>query len=201
MLIAGGTVGGLGAVLAITPPQLSNNSTSLGGGIELAPATTTTSEATTAPAASAAATNNPKPAATKSAKPNAAATKSAKPNAAATKKPTEATATATASATAAATQSGSNKATSGTFVGDPSSMRYGTVQVQITINGGKITDAQAIRYPTGENQRYTDRAIPIMCQNTLAAQSSNITGVSGASYTAYAWYVSLQSALKKAGWM
>lgn len=184
LLIAGGTVGGLGAVLAITPPQLSNNSTSLGGGIELAPA------ATTAPAATAAATNNPKPAATKSAKPNTAATKN----------PTAA-ATATASATAVATQSGSSKATSGTFVGDPSTMRYGTVQVQITINGGKITDAQAIRYPTGENQRYTDRAIPIMRQNTLAAQSSNITGVSGASYTAYAWYVSLQSALKKAGWM
>ena len=40
LLIAGGTLGGLGAVLAITPPQLSNNSTSLGGGIELAPATT-----------------------------------------------------------------------------------------------------------------------------------------------------------------
>jgi uncharacterized protein with FMN-binding domain len=80
-------------------------------------------------------------------------------------------------------------------------MRYGTVQVQITINGGKITDAQAVRVPTGENQRYTDRAIPVMRQNTLAAQSSNITGVSGASYTAYAWYVSLQSALKKAGWM
>lgn len=190
LLIAGGTVGGLGAVLAITPPQLSNNSTSLGGGIELAPAATTTSEATTAPAATAAATNNPKP----------AATKSAKPNAAATKKPTAA-ATATAPATAATTQSGSTKATSGTFLGDPSTMRYGTVQVQITINGGKITDAQAVRVPTGENQRYTDRAIPIMRQNTLAAQSSNITGVSGASYTAYAWYVSLQSALMKAGWM
>jgi uncharacterized protein with FMN-binding domain len=183
LLIAGGTVGGLGAVLAITPPQLSNNSTSLGGGIELAPA------ATTAPAATAAATNNPKPAATKSAKPNTGATKN----------PTAA-ATATATATPAATQTGS-KATSGTFVGDPSTMRYGTVQVQITIAGGKITDAQAIRTPTGENQRYTDRAIPIMRQNTLAAQSSNITGVSGASYTAYAWYVSLQSALKKAGWM
>lgn len=189
LLIAGGTVGGLGAVLAITPPQLSNNSTSLGGGIELAPATTTTSEATTAPAATATATSNPKP----------ATTKSAKPNAGATKKPTAA-ATATASATAA-TQSGSTKAMSGTFLGDPSTMRYGTVQVQITINGGNITDAQAVRVPTGENQRYTDRAIPIMRQNTLAAQSSNITGVSGASYTAYAWYVSLQSALKKAGWM
>ncbi len=180
LLIAGGTVGGLGAVLAITPPQLSNNSTSLGGGIELAPTTTTTAEATTAPAATVAATNNPKPATTKKA---------------------TAAATATASATAATTQSGSTKATSGTFLGDPSTMRYGTVQVQITINGGKITDAQAVRVPTGENQRYTDCAIPIMRQNTLAAQSSNITGVSGASYTAYAWYVSLQSALKKAGWM
>lgn len=188
LLIAGGTVGGLGAVLAITPPQLSNNSTSLGGGIELAPATTT--EATTAPAATTAATNNPKP----------TTTKSAKPNAAATKKPTAA-ATATASATAATTQSGSTKATSGTFLGDPSTMRYGTVQVQITISGGKIIDAQAVQAPSGRDQRYTDRAVPVMREKTLAAQSSNITGVSGASYTAFAWYESLQSALKKAGWM
>jgi uncharacterized protein with FMN-binding domain len=80
-------------------------------------------------------------------------------------------------------------------------MRYGTVQVQITINGGKITDAQALQAPSGRDQRYTDMAVPVMRQKTLAAQSSNITGVSGASYTAYAWYVSLQSALKKAGWM
>lgn len=187
LLIAGGTVGGLGAVLAITPPQLSNNSTSLGGGIELAP---TTAEATTAPAATTAATNSPKP----------ATTKSAKPNAAATKKPTAA-ATATASATAATTQSGSTKATSGTFLGDPSTMRYGTVQVQITISGGKIIDAQAVQAPSGRDQRYTDRAVPVMREKTLAAQSSNITGVSGASYTAFAWYESLQSALKKAGWM
>lgn len=186
-LIAGGTVGGLGAVLAITPPQLGDNSSTIGGGIPLTPATTS---ATPTAAATTAATQNPKP----------AATKSSKPNAGATTKPTAA-ATATASATAVATQPGSSKATTGTFVGDPSTMRYGTVQVQITIANGKITDAQAIRVPTGENQRYTDRAVPVMRQKTLAAQSSNITGVSGASYTAYAWYVSLQSALKKAGWM
>jgi uncharacterized protein with FMN-binding domain len=80
-------------------------------------------------------------------------------------------------------------------------MRYGTVQVQITINGGKITDAQAVQAPSGRDQRYTDRAVPVMRQKTIDAQSSNITGVSGASYTAFAWYESLQSALKKAGWM
>jgi uncharacterized protein with FMN-binding domain len=196
LLIAGGTVGGLGAVLAITPPQLSNNSTAIGGGLDVAPAANTNSPTPTA----AATTNSATPAATKSAKPTAAATKTAKPNTGATKSPA-ATASASPTATATPTKATSNKATSGTFVGDPYTMRYGTVQVQITINNGKITDAQAVQAPGGGNQRYTDRAVPIMRQNTLAAQSSNITGVSGASYTAYAWYISLQSALKKAGWM
>ena len=184
-LIAGGTVGGLGAVMAITPPQLSPDNAS--AGLEFAPAATQTSTAA----------SNPTPAATKSgATTKPVATKSAKP--AATK---SATAAPTATATAAATQAASNKAQSGTFTGDPYSMRYGTVQVQITINNGTITDAVAVTAPRGENQRYTDRAIPVMRQKTLAAQSSNITGVSGASYTAYAWYISLQSALSKAGWM
>jgi uncharacterized protein with FMN-binding domain len=80
-------------------------------------------------------------------------------------------------------------------------MRYGTVQVKIVISGGKIVDAVALQAPSGQNQRYTDRAIPTMRQKTIAAQSANISGVSGASYTSYAWWVSLQSALSKAGWM
>ncbi|CAN2169460.1 hypothetical protein MCEMRE196_00055 [Candidatus Nanopelagicaceae bacterium] len=188
-LIAGGTVGGLGAVMAITPPQLSSNTA--GSGLELIPA----------PAQTTAAADNPTPAATKSgATTKPVATKSAKP--ATTKSATAAaTATATTAATTAATQAASNKAQSGTFTGDPYTMRYGTVQVKITINNGIITDAVAVTAPRGENQRYTDRAVPVMRQKTLAAQSSNITSVSGASYTAYAWYISLQSALSKAGWM
>jgi uncharacterized protein with FMN-binding domain len=183
-LIAGGTLGGLGAVLAITPPQLGDNSTSLGGGIPLTPDATTSTQPTASatPAATAKPSTGAKPTTTKSATGKPAATQSA-------------------TAAPATTATTSSKATSGTFVGDPSTMRYGTVQVQITIAGGKITDAQAIRVPTGENQRYTDRAVPVMRQKTLVAQSSNITGVSGASYTAFAWYESLQSALKKAGWM
>ena len=184
-LIAGGTVGGLGAVLAITPPQLSSDSASTG--LEFTPTPTQTTAATT----------EPTPAATQSSqatKPSA--TQSAKP--ATTTKPT-----ATQSATPAptATQTTSGKAQSGTFIGAPYTMRYGTVQVKITINNGTITDAVAVTAPGGENQRYTDRAIPAMRQKTLVAQSSNITSVSGASYTAYAWYISLQSALSKAGWM
>ncbi len=189
-LIAGGTLGGLGAVLAITPPQLSSNESAIGTGVGLAPAaepavTTSASAAPTAePSAttSAVATTGAKPTASKSAIAKPATTQNATPEPVATK-------------------AASGKATDGVFLGDPSTMRYGTVQVQITINGGKITDAQAVQAPSGRDQRYTDRAVPVMRQKTLAAQSANITGVSGASYTAYAWYESLQSALKKAGWM
>jgi len=187
-LIAGGTVGGLGAVLAITPPQLTSNESALGNGLDLAPVATTTAEATATP------TTDPTPAVTESAAP--ANNQSAKPT------PSKsATASPTASPTTAATQAASGKAQSGTFTGDPYTMRYGTVQVKITINNGKITDAVAVQAPSGRDQRYTDMAVPVMRQKTLAAQSANITGVSGASYTAYAWYISLQSALTKAGWM
>jgi uncharacterized protein with FMN-binding domain len=129
--------------------------------------------------------------ASKSATPAPAATKSATPTPAQTK-------SATPTPTAA---SNSGKATSGTFTGDPSTMRYGTVQVKITISGGKIVDAVAVQAPSGRDQRYTDMAVPVMRQKTIAAQSANISGVSGASYTSYAWWVSLQSALSKAGWM
>ena len=194
LLIAGGTVGSLGAVFAITPPQLTSSESALGTGLELAPAATTTTDA--APAA----TQEPTPAATQTAEPattaKPAATQSAKP--ATTSKPA---ATQSATPAPAATQATSGKAQSGSFTGDAYTMRYGTVQVKITISGGKITDAVAVQVPDARNQRWTDMAVPVMRQKTLAAQSANITGVSGASYTAYAWYISLQSALSKAGWM
>ncbi len=210
LLIAGGTVGGLGAVLAITPPQLSSSSTAIGGGLELSPAASTTDNVAAAPEATASATSSatasPASQQSSTSKTTAVTTKSSQPTAAATKSadatPSQSASTsATPKPSATPTKAASNKATAGTFVGDPYTMRYGTVQVQITINNGKITDAQALQAPSGRDQRYTDMAVPVMRQKTIAAQSANITGVSGASYTAYAWYISLQSALKKAGWM
>ena len=194
LLIAGGTVGGLGAVLAITPPQLSSTSSlSLGGGTTL-PGTSggaTSGGATTKATPAATKTTAAKPAATKSSRP--AATQSATASPAATK---------TASPTPSATHTTAAPATnsvSGTFTGDPINVGYGIVQVKITVNNGKITDAQAVQAPTGRNDRYTQMAVPQLRQKTLAAQSSQITGVSGASYTSFGWYKSLVSALSKAG--
>jgi uncharacterized protein with FMN-binding domain len=90
-------------------------------------------------------------------------------------------------------------ATDGTFTGDPATIRYGIVQVKITVQGGKIVDAQAVQAPTGSNDRYTQKAVPRLREQTIAAQSANIQGVSGASFTSYGWYTSLASAIAKAG--
>jgi uncharacterized protein with FMN-binding domain len=64
---------------------------------------------------------------------------------------------------------------------------------------GKITDAQAVQAPSGRNDRYTNMSVPVLRERTLAAQSANINGVSGASYTSFGWYTSLVVALKQVG--
>jgi len=71
--------------------------------------------------------------------------------------------------------------------------------VKITVTNGRITDAVAIQAPGGRNDRYTQMAVPILKQQTLTAQSANIKGASGASYTSYGWFKSLQGALANAG--
>jgi uncharacterized protein with FMN-binding domain len=200
LLIAGGTVGGLGAVLAITPPQLtsSSSSLSLGGGTTL-PGVSNGATATPVAATTTAPATKATPAATKASKP--VATKSATPSksAAATTSPA---ATKSATPAPSATKTTAAPATnnvSGSFTGDAINVGYGIVQVKITVSNGKITDAQAVQAPSGRNDRFTQMAVPVLRQKTLAAQSSQITGVSGASYTSYGWYKSLVSALAKAG--
>ena len=194
LLIAGGTLGGLGAVMAITPPQFSTSNTAgLGGGIGAIGGATST------PAASKSATA----VATKSATAKAVATKKATATAAATATAT-ASASATTSATPAATKTTAPAApaaqgVNGTFTGPTVNVNYGNVQVQIVVKDGKIVDATALQAPSGRNDRWTNMALPILKKQTLAAQSASIQGASGASYTSYGWYTSLQGALAKAG--
>jgi uncharacterized protein with FMN-binding domain len=134
LLIAGGTVGGLGAVLMITPPNLSKATL----------IAIDTAAPTVAPA-----------------KPVGGVT--------------------------------------GSFTGSVANTRYGPVQVKITVENGKIVDAQAVQAPSGSNDRYTQKAVPVLRQQTIAIQSANVQGVSGASFTSYGWYQSLASAISKAG--
>ena len=179
ILIATGTVGGLGAVLAITPPTFTSTESSSmalpGAEVDPVVAPSTASSVAVAPSAPAKSGSTTKPTTTKPA------------------------ATAGAQTQAPVVTAPATKAVSGTFTGDSVDVRYGFVQVKITVENGKITDAQAVKSPTGRNDRYTQMSVPVLRQRTLAAQSANISGVSGASFTSYGWYTSLASALAKAG--
>ena len=73
------------------------------------------------------------------------------------------------------------------------------MQVEITVSNGKITDAKALQAPNGRSQRWSDMALPQLRQQTLSANGDQIQGASGASYTSYGWYKSLQGAMAKAG--
>lgn len=180
LLIAGGTLGGLGAVLAITPPNL----TSSVGGLGMATGTPT---ATAKPSASASASSTPTTQTT--AKPTAKATTSAKPKA--TKSATAAP-TATPTPVATTPSSGIN----GTFTGAGGSTgQWGNVVVTITVKNSVITAVKARQDNPSRSQQAFSRLIP----ETLQAQSSAIHNVSRVSYSSYGFYLSLQSALTKAG--
>ena len=184
-LIVVGTVVGTGAVLAYSPPHhtltLGGGSLgggSLGGGRKSTPTPTPTpgevSTPTPTPVASTPApvkTNTPAP------------TK-------ATKKPVAPKKTPAAP-----------KLVTGSFTGATSNTDYGPVQVQIDVKNSKIVAARALQLPTStpRDQEINAQAIPILIQETIAASSSDIQGVSGASYTSQGWYDSLVSALNKAG--
>ncbi|UUU20761.1 FMN-binding protein [Streptomyces sp. DSM 40750] len=77
---------------------------------------------------------------------------------------------------------------------------YGPVQVRITVNGGKITNAEALQQPSGgRSTQISGTAIPQLNQNAVSAGSADIDAVSGATYTSGGYKESLQSALDQAG--
>ncbi|GAB2872182.1 FMN-binding protein [Lentzea nigeriaca] len=68
----------------------------------------------------------------------------------------------------------------------------GTVQVQVTFQGAKITDVKALRAP---NSNPTRMALPLLRESALKAQSADIDTVSGATATSEGYKQSLQAAI------
>ena len=180
-LIVVGTVAGLGGVLAYQPPH---QSLGLGGGLKAlgGGSTTPTATPTSTETASAASTPvaTPPTATPKTKKPVAVPVTTPKPKKTTPPKKT---------------------AINGTFVGATSSTVYGPVQIEIQVVNSKIVAVKALQLPTATpyDVQLNGQAVPILTQETIAASSSNIQGVSGASYTSQGWYDSLVSALAKAG--
>jgi uncharacterized protein with FMN-binding domain len=94
-----------------------------------------------------------------------------------------------------------NSGASGTYTGSTVQMPFGPVQVQITVQSGRITGVQALQQPSGDphSSQISAYAVPRLIQETLNAQSARINAISGATYTSWAFAQSLQSALTQAG--
>ncbi|MFI2366428.1 FMN-binding protein [Promicromonospora sp. NPDC019610] len=88
----------------------------------------------------------------------------------------------------------------GTYQGSTVATQWGPVQVQITVSGGRITDAQTLQQPSGNgtDERINGYAIPVLDGEVLDAQSAQIDMVSGATVTSTGYLGSLQSAIDQA---
>jgi uncharacterized protein with FMN-binding domain len=93
-----------------------------------------------------------------------------------------------------------SKSTSSTVTGSVAQTRWGPVQVQLTVAGGKITEVSVLQYPNGngKDQEINSYALPILTSETVDAQSADIDMVSGATVTSDGYLQSLQSALDQA---
>ena len=146
----------------------------------------TTPAKVTLPGAASAASAGASPSASASASPGAmqSASSSASP--------------ASSQATAASNQPTAERSA----VGPTVNYNFGQVSVRVTVSGSKIVKVGIASLNDGNNPRsqYIDQqSIPILEQEVIQAQSANIQGVSGASYTSAGFEQSLQAALRSLG--
>jgi uncharacterized protein with FMN-binding domain len=86
---------------------------------------------------------------------------------------------------------------SSTVTGDVAQTQWGPVQVQLTVQSGKITAVSVPQYPNGNRRdaEINEYALPILINETVQAQSADIDMVSGATVTSDGYIRSLQSVL------
>lgn len=107
------------------------------------------------------------------------------------------------SAGSGSTGSGSSSSAPSTataYTGDAVSTRYGDVQVEITVQDGRITGSTAVQVPWNDrkDREINGRAVPILDDEAVAGQGADIDMVSGATYTSQGYVQSLQSAIDRA---
>jgi uncharacterized protein with FMN-binding domain len=103
-----------------------------------------------------------------------------------------------ASTKPASTKRGGTKTADGPVV----NYNYGNLSVSVTVSGSKVTRvgiASLDDFGVPRSEEIDQQSIPILEQEALQAQSANIQGVSGASYTSQGFEQSLQAALRTLG--
>jgi uncharacterized protein with FMN-binding domain len=79
--------------------------------------------------------------------------------------------------------------------------RYGDLQLRVIEKASKITDIQVIAEGATDprSEEINSQAVPLLRQEAMSAQSANIDGVSGATFTSQAYAQAMQSALDQLG--
>lgn len=93
-----------------------------------------------------------------------------------------------------------SSAVSRTYTGDAIQTRFGPVQVEITVQAGRITKSVVTQVPWNDrrDQEINSYAVPVLNDETVQAQSAGIDMVSGATFTSDGYIQSLQSAIDRA---
>lgn len=88
----------------------------------------------------------------------------------------------------------------GQYTGDVVDAYYGNVQVQTTVQAGKISDVMFVDYPHDRSNsvRINTVATPMLKSEAIQVQSSQVDTISGATFTSNAFRQSLASALAQA---
>ncbi|WP_258141904.1 MULTISPECIES: FMN-binding protein [unclassified Arthrobacter] len=94
----------------------------------------------------------------------------------------------------------SGSTTAATYDGASVQTRFGTVQVQVTIQDGKITEVTPLQLTDAERKsaQISSRAAPVLRSEVIQAQSANVQTIGGATVTSDAYLTSLQAALDAA---
>jgi uncharacterized protein with FMN-binding domain len=89
----------------------------------------------------------------------------------------------------------------GSFTGPAYNTYYGPVQVQVTIQDGRVIAVDVPVYPADRraSQRINGRALPALESEVISAQSARVNIISGATLTSEAYLRSLNAALADAG--
>ena len=88
----------------------------------------------------------------------------------------------------------------GTYTGDVVDVFYGNVQIQASIQNGKISNVKFLQSPSDRRTsiEINSQAMPMLQSQAIQAQSAKVDGVSGATATSQGFIASLGSALAKA---
>jgi len=98
--------------------------------------------------------------------------------------------------------SSASTVTDGTFDGPVVQTRYGPMQVEVVIKGGKIESATTLQHPGGDgtSDQINAQVVPILTKATVDYQSVKFGNVSRATISTESYKQSAQAALDKAGY-